>query len=232
MPRLGSLSAYFLPVRPFLSSDLRVFSEHRFHRIASRGSSSLALESHLSVLPLGLPSLYRCAPSTTPTLEKLLAEAPCPFSISGPLDPSLRPLRGVWGTYLAPQKSRPQGLATLSTASAPRTLGSLSQLPTLLGFPLQSFLSSPVIGPSVSPRTFPSCTSSKNLPASRLCSRGFLPPEKLGLSTPPEGLVRGETICSPEVPGPSGPPPARPRKRASPSFPSPLALGSHTPYEV
>jgi hypothetical protein len=40
------------------------------------------------------------------------------------------------------RRSRPQGLATLSTASAPSNLGSLFQLPTLLGFALQSFLPS------------------------------------------------------------------------------------------
>jgi hypothetical protein len=38
----------------------------------------------------------------------------------------------------APRKSRTQGLATLSTVSARQTLGSLFQLPTLLGFALQS----------------------------------------------------------------------------------------------
>jgi hypothetical protein len=36
------------------------------------------------------------------------------------------------------RKSRAQGLATLSTVSARQTLGSLFQLPTLLGFALQS----------------------------------------------------------------------------------------------
>lgn len=41
------------------------------------------------------------------------------------------------------QKSRTQGLATLSTVSAPYTLGSLFQPPTLLGFALQSFAPSP-----------------------------------------------------------------------------------------
>jgi hypothetical protein len=47
--------------------------------------------------------------------------------------------------YPAPEKSRPQGLATLSTALAAHALGSLFQLPTLLGFSLQSFRSSLVI---------------------------------------------------------------------------------------
>jgi len=113
----------------------------------------------------------------------------------------------------------------------PRTLESLFQLPTLLGFPLQSFLSSPVIRPPVSQKTFPSCTSPKNPSASRVCFRGLRPPKKLGLSSLPEGLVRGETVCSPEVFGPAGFPSAAPRKRASPSSPSPLALGSCPPLE-
>jgi hypothetical protein len=39
----------------------------------------------------------------------------------------------------ANQKSRPQGLATLSTTSAASTPESLFQLPTLRGFALQSF---------------------------------------------------------------------------------------------
>jgi hypothetical protein len=37
------------------------------------------------------------------------------------------------------QKSHTQGLATLSAVSATRYLGNLSQLPTLMGFALQSF---------------------------------------------------------------------------------------------
>lgn len=49
---------------------------------------------------------------------------------------------------LALRKSHPQGLATLSMASARDTLESLSQLSTLLGFPLQSF---PPPGRSVDP---------------------------------------------------------------------------------
>ena len=47
---------------------------------------------------------------------------------------------GVEETLPVPSKSRPQGLATLSTVSQPaQTLESLFQLSTLLGFALQSF---------------------------------------------------------------------------------------------
>jgi hypothetical protein len=41
------------------------------------------------------------------------------------------------------RKSRPQGLATLSTVSALSILGTLSQFPTLVGFSLQSFSPNP-----------------------------------------------------------------------------------------
>jgi len=41
------------------------------------------------------------------------------------------------------QKSHTQGLATLSAVSATLNLGNLFQLPTLLGFALQSFAPSP-----------------------------------------------------------------------------------------
>jgi hypothetical protein len=49
---------------------------------------SLVLLPHLSVLPFGSLPSYRCALSTGPTLKRRLAEAACPFSISGLNHPS------------------------------------------------------------------------------------------------------------------------------------------------
>jgi hypothetical protein len=45
----------------------------------------------------------------------------------------------VWKPCHGLQRSRPQGLATLSTVSASPSLGNPFQFPTLLGFALQSF---------------------------------------------------------------------------------------------
>jgi hypothetical protein len=68
-------------------------------------------------------------------LERHLTQAFRPYSICGIESPLLFPERVCPAT----RKCRPQGLATLSTDSAFPPLGSLFQLPTLLGFALQSF---------------------------------------------------------------------------------------------
>jgi hypothetical protein len=73
------------------------------------------------------------------------------------------------------QKSHPQGLATLSMAFKHSTLGNLFQLPTLMGFPLQSF--SPL---SWSKDPFESLSpflhlGRNPLSAFHLCFNGFLP---------------------------------------------------------
>jgi hypothetical protein len=87
------------------------------------------------------------------------------------------------------RKSRPQGLATLSAASAPQVLGDISQPPTLLGFALQSF--SPFPGSEDSfESTFPLLRfPAKPVRASYRRFSGLLPREK-PFPLRPEGLIR------------------------------------------
>jgi len=139
---------------------------------------------HLGATPASCPSACcfltdvrrRLHPHSRSTSPKLLAPTACSSLWALPM----HPLRGVWKTYLASQKCRPQGLATLSTVSAPKTLGSLFQPPTLLGFPLQSFLSSSMVEFSVSQKLFPSCTSQENLFGLRGVLQGLHPTGEAG----------------------------------------------------
>jgi hypothetical protein len=93
-------------------------------------------------LALSLLFLYRRPASTvghprkTPRISFFALQHvrnPRPFFFTSPLEEAFEK------RYPAPQKSHPQGLATLSAVLAPRSLGNLFQFPTLLGFPLQSF---------------------------------------------------------------------------------------------
>jgi hypothetical protein len=110
------------------------------------------------------------------------------------------------------QKSHPQGLATLSMVSALFTLGSLFQLPTLLGFALQSFAPSrgsknpfefssplrrfPIKPPGLMPALQRLCPPGKavSLAASRRLRSGRDPgsPGPSGLSGSPVHLSREE----------------------------------------
>jgi hypothetical protein len=87
------------------------------------------------------------------------------------------------------QMSRPQGLATLSAVSVELTLGSFSQLPTLLGFALQSFSPHPRSMGSferiLHPRAF-----LQNLSALYRRPGGFIPRIKPGL------FVRSRRVSS------------------------------------
>jgi hypothetical protein len=84
---------------------------------------------------------------------------------------------------------RPQGLATLSAVSATLTLGSLFQLPTLMGFALQSFSPFPRSMGSfeltLRPRAF-----LQNLSALYRRPGGFIPRKKPGL------LLRSRRVSS------------------------------------
>jgi hypothetical protein len=138
---LGSVLAYFLPFRPLrYSRDLRVFNHRRSHPIASCGGTlwsfcpTSASCPSACCLSTGVPC--RLDPRSKSASLKLLAPSAFPDETTLPL----HSLRSVEKAYLAFSKSRPQGLATLSTALARSILGNFFQLPTLLGFPLQSFL--------------------------------------------------------------------------------------------
>jgi hypothetical protein len=120
------------------------------------------------------------------------------------------------------RKSRPQGLATLSAALAREPLGGLFQPPTLLGFALQSLVSSRAIG-----ATFPPSSPLLRFPTKPLGlvsalqrfdpASGSRPPQVL-----PEGLVRVGGMCSPELSDLSGSPAVDPHRKASP-LPIPLS---------
>jgi hypothetical protein len=104
--------------------------------------------------------LLLSCPSTPPQRLSLPLAASLPTSLADPKPPSKSTSRRLLHPSAFPdpvallsttpleaasdrpvlthRKSRPQGLATLSTASADETLGGLFQPPTLLGFSLQS----------------------------------------------------------------------------------------------
>jgi len=77
-----------------------------------------------------------------------------------------------------PRKYRPQGLATLAAVSASPALGSVSQLPTLLGFALQSFAPSPGSEDSFESTLPLRRFLAKPIRASYRRSSGLLPREK------------------------------------------------------
>jgi hypothetical protein len=135
--------AYFLPVRPSLSLDLRVFDSRLPYPSRDRiSSSSLTLRRHLSVLALMLAAFRFFWPevdssakskSSLPSIStlqhvrklkpffSLLAKRPTCVA----LHPGSAALR-VWLPF--------------RRFSALRILGSLFQLPTLLGLSLRSFV--------------------------------------------------------------------------------------------
>jgi hypothetical protein len=122
------------------------------------------------------------------------------------------------------QKCRPQGLATLSAVSAPKTLEGVFQPPHALGISPSELFSFRAISDPVSGNLSLPALPAKTFRASTVCSKGSSPPEKPCPFSLPERLIRGGTVCSPEVPGLPGSPRVRPRRRASPSSPSPHAL--------
>jgi hypothetical protein len=114
---------------------------------------------------------------SNPPSQRTSLKLPAPSASSGFPSPFSRPLRSVGEACLPSPKSRPQGLATLSTVSAPKIREGLFQPPTLLGFPLQSLPPLPWSSPGF-PKPHPSCPCGKNPPAFPGGFRDFLPPKK------------------------------------------------------
>jgi hypothetical protein len=112
------------------------------------------------------------------------------------------------------QKSRPQGLATLSTVSAPFNLGSIFQPPTLLGLPFRALLLR-YDRCSLSKTSLRSGALLQNLSASHRRFSGLFPQRKPCLCLLPGGLDRDETSCSPGLSGLSGSLFSEPAEKAS-----------------
>jgi hypothetical protein len=118
--------------------------------------------------------------------------------------------------------SRPRVWLPSQRPLAIPTREGLSQPPTLLGFALQSLVSSRAIGP-----TFPPSSPLLRFPTKPLGlvsalqrfdpASGSRPPQVL-----PEGLVRVGGMCSPELSDLSGSPAVDPHRKASP-LPVPLS---------
>jgi hypothetical protein len=140
---LSALEGYWASFSPFVlshpwtlgSSDSQPPSFRR-HKL---GLSFPVLFFHLSGLPLGLLLRARSEVDSGSARSVLFRSASLqhswlaePHFSSGPFLPAFDTQSHVH------QRFRPQGLATLSTAYASASLGSLFQLPTLVGFPLQS----------------------------------------------------------------------------------------------
>jgi hypothetical protein len=138
------------------------------------------LRRHLSVFPSTLPPSLQapCIRWTQKPSTSLELYHPTAFTDQSALlrTPGYPKASEVRCAVL--QKSHTQGLATLSVASATLTLGSLFQLPTLLGFALQSFTPSSWSG-SISQSTLPPLRfPTKPSQASYRRSNGLLPQEK------------------------------------------------------
>jgi hypothetical protein len=166
--------AYFLPFRPSALRDLRVFNLRCSHPIASSGGTlrpfcpTSASCPSACCFPTGV--LCRPNPHSKSTSLKLPAPSAFPDWIALPL----HPLRSVERTCLALSKSRPQGLATLSTMSAHPTLGSLLSAPNTLGIPSPELSSSQMI-PIAFPQPVPLLHFPKK-PLSLLGVLQWLPP--------------------------------------------------------
>jgi hypothetical protein len=131
--------AYFLPFRSFQS--LRVFRPKNHRPVFPQTDcASLALRRHLSVSPklAAVQLKFHVDGGFNHSAPRLSFTALQRFRTPAPLF-SLPFRKASEDRCPDPQKSRPQGLATLSAVSAIRALGSVFQPPTLMGFALQSF---------------------------------------------------------------------------------------------
>jgi hypothetical protein len=147
-----------------------------------RRFSSYALGRHRSVVSFFLPPSYRRPTSTVirfPKAPRLSFIALQHLRTEEPFyAPDLSIMRPS-GFALLARKSHPQGLATLSVESDPRTLEVSFNFQRSWALPFRAFNSSPVIGSS-----FPTTSSAHALPcitSAALHRRlsGLLPPEKL-----------------------------------------------------
>jgi hypothetical protein len=147
----GTVMASVLPFRPWFSPALRVFRS----RTARGQSTDPSLDLSCTFVPP-----QRIVPKPVARLRK--PGRPCsrirtprftprPFSMSERKNPSFRPVRTgrLKGAPRLP-KVPPSGFGYPLDGVRPSALGSLFQLPTLLGFPLQSL--APALRPT---RGFP-----------------------------------------------------------------------------
>jgi len=143
--------------------------------------SSYALGRHRSVVSFFLPPSYQRPTSTVirfPKAPRLSFMALQHLRIEEPFSAPDLSIERPSGFALLARKSHPQGLATLSMESAPRTLEASFNFQRSWALPFRAFNSSPVIGSS-----FPTTLSALALPcitSAALHRRlsGLFPPEK------------------------------------------------------
>jgi len=138
---LGGYWLTFLPFRPWFPWTLG-FSKLRPLGFCRRNPSlsSPTLSLHLSGLLQCSVFRFGFDADSEPKMEAL-ASLPVPSASFRSMHPFFHPhsVRTFDHRYRGDQRSRSQGLATLSTMLASSIPGSLFQLPTLMGFTLQSF---------------------------------------------------------------------------------------------
>lgn len=169
-----------------------------------------------------LPTRVPCRqnPRSESSSPKLLA----PSAFPGSLEPFFSPpYGGVRKVASLPKVPSPGFGYPLDGLSPNDPRGPLSA-PNALGIPSPEPSSSAVVR-SPFPGIAPFLHSSRKPPGLRPVLQG-LPPtsEARSLLRYPGGLIQGGTPCSLEVSDLPGPPLAHPKKRASPSLLSPLAL--------
>jgi len=147
-----------LPPRSPFELSLGTFGSSHFRRrrgCAPQTSASPALRCHPSGLPFSRPLSYRRAPSTEPTLQKRLAEASRPYSISKIEKPFFSPLakrrKNMPGPSEVPSSGFGYPLDDVSPLDPRRSLSTLDAL----GVPPSELSSSPAVGsrfPKIPPR--------------------------------------------------------------------------------
>jgi hypothetical protein len=213
------------PLSPFRTSrDLRVFDHRCSHPIASCGGTlwsfcpTSASCPSAGCLSTGVPCRL------DPHLEKHLAEAACPFSICGYDHPSKALLakceKSLPGSFQVP----PPGFGYPLDGVSRSYPWKLFPAPNTLGIPSSELSSSPV-----TPESFPTLAPFLHLVTKPLslahCASMASAHRKSSVShSLPKGLVRGETLCSPEVSGLPDPLPSKPIEKASPFPNSPRVL--------
>jgi len=229
---LGRPLSYVLPVRPRLSPDPRVFSSPSYRALTSECLARLLL-SCTSTPPQRLaPALAALLPASPadpePPSKSASQKLRDPSASSGLVALLCTTPAEVASDRLGVthRKPRPQGLATLSTASAHNTLEGLFQPPTLSGFPLQSF---PPLRGSIPglPGTLRSCASLQNHYGLAPALQRLPPPGKAVPLFAPRTVNSGRGPCSPGLTASRALPPGNQPKRVS-RLGSPPALRSST----
>jgi len=164
-------------------------------------------------------------------LGKHLAQASLPFSISRLRNPSSHsPFEGASRKLCpTPEKSHPQGLATLSVAYVPKSVEASSSSRHSWALPSKAFLLHS--GPQkVSLSGFRSCASLHNLRGLASALQRLSHHESRAPYLLPEGLVQAGTSCSLGLFGLPGFLSKRPTRKSSPFPGAPLALISSPPH--